>query len=69
VYGLTKLLDANRLQITPPAGADETLPYSIGTHHYYDWKIANCHFFALDTRGERSNRNPNARMRRPFRCD
>lgn len=61
VYGLTKVIDANRLQINPPAKADETLPYSIGTHHYYDWKMANCHFFALDTRGERSNRNPKDR--------
>ena len=61
VYGLTKVIDANRLQITPPTKADETLSYSIGTHHYYDWKIANCHFFALDTRGERSNRNPKDR--------
>lgn len=61
VYGLTKVIDANRMQISPPAKADETLSYSIGTHHYYDWKIANCHCFALDTRGERSNRNPNDR--------
>ena len=61
VYGLTKVIDAHRLQIHPPAKVDETLSYSIGTHHYYDWQIANCHFFALDTRGERSNRNPNDR--------
>lgn len=61
VYGLTKVIDANRLQITPPAKTDETLSYSIGTHHYYDWKVSNCHFFALDTRGERSNRNPRDR--------
>lgn len=58
VYGLEKVLDEHRLQITPAARANETLSYSIGTHHYYDWRIANCHFFALDTRGERSNRNP-----------
>lgn len=31
---------------------------SIGTHQYYDWQVSNCHFFALDTRGERSQRNP-----------
>ena len=61
VYGLIKVINANRLQINPPAKANETLSYSIGTHHYYDWKIANCHFFALDTRGERSNRNPKDR--------
>jgi len=61
VYGLTKVIDAHRIEITPAATADETLSYSIGTHHYYDWKIANCHFFALDTRGERSKRNPRDR--------
>jgi alkaline phosphatase D len=62
VYGLTKVLDKHRLEITPAAKTDETLRYSIGTHHYYDWKIANCHFFALDTRGERSNRNSKDRF-------
>lgn len=61
VYGLAKVIDATHLQITPSAKATERLSYSIGTHHYYDWKIANCHFFALDTRGERSNRNPQDR--------
>lgn len=61
VYGLVKVIDAHRLQITPKTRTDESLSYSIGTHHYYDWKVGNCHFFALDTRGERSNRNPNDR--------
>lgn len=61
VYGLTKVIDAEHLQITPAAKADEKLAYSIGAHHYYDWQIANCHFFALDTRGERSNLNPRDR--------
>ena len=61
MYGLVKVIDATHLQITPPAKAIATLSYSIGTHHYYDWKVGNCHFFALDTRGERSNRNPSDR--------
>jgi hypothetical protein len=61
VYGLVKVIDRQHLQITPAAKTDETLGYSIGTHHYYDWRISNCHFFALDTRGERSNRNPRDR--------
>lgn len=61
VYGLQRVLDANRLEIQPATRSDERLSYSIGTHHYYDWRIANCHFFALDTRGERSDRNPNDR--------
>ncbi len=57
VYGLVKVIDEKNLEVTPAARADESLSYSIGTHHYYDWKIANCHFFALDTRGERSALN------------
>ena len=61
VYGLKRIVDKHHLEIEPPAKANESLPYSIGTHHYYDWKIANCHFFALDTRGERSDRNPKDR--------
>jgi len=57
VFGLTKVLDDTHLELTPAARATEELTYSIGTHHYYDWRISNCHFFALDTRGERSSRN------------
>ncbi|MCA8989415.1 MAG: alkaline phosphatase D family protein [Planctomycetaceae bacterium] len=61
VYGLVEVIDSHHLRITPAARADETLSYSIGTHHYYDWKVSNCHFFALDTRGERSALNRNDR--------
>ncbi len=61
VYGLEEVIDAQHLRITPAPKFDEELSYSIGTHHYYDWQISNCHFFALDTRGERSNRNPKKR--------
>ncbi|TWT64534.1 alkaline phosphatase D family protein [Rubinisphaera italica] len=61
VYGLVEVVDAQHLKITPAARVDESIPYSIGTHHYYDWQVSNCHFFALDTRGERSNRNPKNR--------
>lgn len=61
VYGLVEVLDANRLRIRPPAKKSAELNYSVGTHHYYDWKIDNCHFFALDTRGERTLLNPKNR--------
>ncbi|TWU46326.1 PhoD-like phosphatase [Rubripirellula tenax] len=57
VYGLKRIIDATHLEFTPPAKASEQLDYSIGTHHYYDWRVGNSHFFALDTRGERSDRN------------
>jgi len=54
VYGLVEVLDAHRLRVRPAFKADGYAPYSIGTHHYYDRVVGNCHFFFLDTRGERS---------------
>ena len=57
VYRLVEVVDATHLRIEPKPKHDETLPYSIGTHHYYDWKIGNCQFLAVDTRGERSKLN------------
>lgn len=54
VYGLVKIIDKHRLQVTPAFNAKGSLPYSIGTHHYFDRRVGNCHFFFLDTRGERS---------------
>ncbi len=56
-YGLVKVLDAHRIQVTPAFVQDETVDFSIGTHHYYDQEIGNCHFFVIDTRGERSQFN------------
>lgn len=57
VYAVRKVIDATHLEIEPTPAFDEQLSYSIGAHHYYDWQVGNCHFFALDTRGERSRRN------------
>jgi len=57
VYGLVEVLDANRLRVEPAFKADEECRYTIGTHHYYDWRMSNCHFFAIDTRGERAKFN------------
>jgi alkaline phosphatase D len=57
VYGVLEVLDQHRLRVTPAWSHDEQVAYSIGTHHYYDWTVGNCHFFALDTRGERSRLN------------
>jgi hypothetical protein len=58
VYQLVEILDKNRLKVRPAFRADETCRYSIGTHHYFDWKVGNCHFFVLDTRGERTRYIP-----------
>lgn len=58
VYGLEEIVDRNRLRVTPAFTHDEQCTYSIGTHHYYDWKVGNCHFLALDMRGERTRYIP-----------
>jgi len=54
VYAPVEVLDKNRLRVRPAFEADEQCGYSIGTHHFYDWRIGNCHFFALDCRSERT---------------
>lgn len=54
VYRVRKIIDRTHLEIEPPARATNTAAYSIGTHHYFDRVIGNCHFLFLDTRGERS---------------
>ncbi len=54
VYAPVEVLDRHRLRIRPPFRSTGNVPYSIGTHHYFDRLVANCHFVFLDTRGERS---------------
>lgn len=61
VYGLVEVVDAHRLRVRPAFMHDATVRYSIGTHHYHDWRQGNCHFLALDTRGERSRFSPRNR--------
>ncbi len=53
-YGLAEVLDDRRLRVTPPFAEKETIDFSVGAHHYYDYRLGNCHFFVIDTRGERS---------------
>jgi alkaline phosphatase D len=54
VYGLVEVLDEHRLRVEPAFKEDGKASYSIGTHHYFDRVVGNCHFFFLDGRGERS---------------
>ncbi|MGB7343946.1 MAG: alkaline phosphatase D family protein [Pirellulaceae bacterium] len=54
VYRLEEIVDATHLRISPPAKKDSQVPYSIGTHHYFDRVVGNCHFLYIDTRGERT---------------
>ena len=57
VYAIAGIVDAQTLELDRPLKTDGTATYSIGTHHWYDWQVGNCHFFALDTRGERTRPN------------
>ncbi|QDU59388.1 PhoD-like phosphatase [Planctomycetes bacterium Pan216] len=57
VYDLVEVVDQHRLRVRPAFKTDGTIDYSIGTHHWFDWKVGNCHYFALDSRGERSRPN------------
>lgn len=54
VYRVTKIVDATHLEVDRAFQETSKAPYSIGTHHYFDRVVGNCHFFFLDTRGERS---------------
>ena len=54
VYAVESIDDDTTLSLRPPLRGDGPVPYSIGTHHYFDQRIGNCHFLYLDTRGERA---------------
>ena len=57
VYEVTEIIDATHLRVSPAfkkPDANADLPYSIGTHHYWDRVIGNMHFIYLDTRSERA---------------
>ncbi len=54
VYRVKSILNAKELVLDRAAKKDGKAPYSIGTHHYFDKVVGNCHFLFLDTRGERS---------------
>ncbi|MCM8530283.1 MAG: alkaline phosphatase D family protein [Lentisphaeraceae bacterium] len=53
VYSIVKVIDKNRVQISPPAQATGTAGYSIGRYSYSTFKIANCRFLLLDTKSHR----------------
>jgi alkaline phosphatase D len=53
VFGITEVLDARRLRITPAAYADSTGAYSIGRHSYGKFTVGNCDYFILDCKTHR----------------
>lgn len=56
VYEIKRIIDRNRLEISPTPRADgENVSYSIGRINYFKMRISNCDFFVLDTRGNRGD--------------
>lgn len=54
VYRVNRVIDDTHIEVQPPLKQTNFAGYSIGTHHYFDRVVGNCHFVFIDTRGERS---------------
>ena len=53
VYDIVEVVDQHRLRIRPPAKQDGHATYSIGRRSYGSFRVSNCEFYLLDTRGHR----------------
>ena len=53
VYGIDKVVDANTVKLHMPAKVTGEVSYSIGRSSYGKFKVANCEYYLLDTRGAR----------------
>lgn len=54
VYDIVEVVDAHTLRLHTPAVADDQRSaYSIGRRSYGSFRVGNCEFFLLDTRGDR----------------
>ena len=54
VYDIEEVVDKHTLRLHMPAKVDDSrLSYSIGRRSYGKFRVSNCEFFMLDTRGDR----------------
>lgn len=54
VYDIVEVIDEHTLRLSQPAVADDPeVSYSIGRRGYGKFRVANCEFYLLDTRGDR----------------
>ena len=53
VYDIVEVVDAHTLRLHQPAKASDTVTYSIGRRSYAHFRVSNCEFYLLDTRGAR----------------
>src|SRR6478735_5182033 len=54
VYDIKGVVDAHTLQLHMPAKVTDTVSYSIGRRSYGKFRVTNCEFYLLDTRGDRA---------------
>jgi len=53
VYDIVEVIDAHTLRLHMPAKTSDTVTYSIGRRSYGKFRVSNCEFYLLDTRGAR----------------
>ncbi len=54
VYDIVEVVDRHTLRLHMPAKIDDdSLSYSIGRRSYGKFRVSNCEFFLMDTRGDR----------------
>ena len=54
VYDIVEVVDRHTLRLHMPAKVDDpSLSYSIGRRSYGKFRVSNCEFFLIDTRGDR----------------
>ena len=54
VYDIVEVVDRHTLRLHMPAKVDDpSLSYSIGRRSYGKFRVSNCEFYLLDTRGDR----------------
>lgn len=53
VYDIVEVVDRHTLKLHMSAKVDDDVTYSIGRRSYGSFRVSNCEFFLLDTRGDR----------------
>ena len=64
VYDIKKVVDKNTLQLHMPAKVSDEVTYSIGRRSYASFKVSNCEYFLLDTRGSRDMHDTSDRSKK-----
>jgi phosphodiesterase/alkaline phosphatase D-like protein len=53
VYDIVKVVDKHTVQLHMPAKTTDSVAYSIGRRSYGKFRVSNCEYYLMDTRGDR----------------